>query len=685
MKPSELLREAARRSVEHSRRRRRAAEAVYGRAHAAAPERDVRSALATALATCPPAPGLRAPREDGAWIADVHPDVARRAVEEADRILAGSLRPFTNRSLSFGWPIAWRTDWVSGREWRLEHFTRLETFHWDDSDIRRVWELNRLQHTVALGRAWAVTGDERYPEAFARHLAAWREANPVEMGPNWSNAMEAGIRISNLVTAWHLMREAPAVESAREFLVRAAIEHGRFIADNLEVSHRVTSNHYLCDLAGLLFVGIGLPDLAPSDGWVEFAWPRFLAEVRKQVHPDGVDYEASTAYHRFVLEIVLSVLLLARESGRKVPADVWRRLENMFVAHRAMLRPDGTLPLIGDTDDGRFIVWGERPAVDGEYLLSVAAVCFENETFAGGTLSDEAVWLFGREGDERHRAAARTVAPRSSQVFPDGGLVSMTGGGTFLLVDVGGHGIGGRGSHDHNDTLSFDLFMSGRTVLTDPGTYVYTADPVWRDRFRQTRWHNTIEIDGEEISPFPPGAIFALGADPSPRILSWKSGDRCDELVADHRGYARLRCPVTHQRTLRLDRSTGVLEIEDELSGTAYHAFTVSLTLDDRCRARPDGAATAIDPSAITDAGECEAATAVTIEDEATGRPLATIRIDCSAPVTFAAEERFVSRSYGDKSRTTGLTWSGHTLFPLRFVTVIAPSGPAAAGLEAAS
>lgn len=406
MKPSELLREAARRSVEHSRRRRRAAEALYGRAHAAAPERDVRSALATSLETCPPAPGLRSPRQDGAWIADRHPDVASRAVEEADRILAGSLRPFTNRSLSFGWPIAWRTDWVSGREWRLEHFTRLETFHWDDSDIRRVWELNRLQHTVALGRAWAVTGDERYPEAFARHLAAWREANPVEMGPNWSNAMEAGIRIANLVTAWHLMREAPAVAPAREFLVRAAIEHGRFIADNLEVSHRVTSNHYLCDLAGLLFIGIGLPDLDPSGGWVEFAWPRFLAEVRKQVHPDGVDYEASTAYHRFVLEIVLSVLLLARESGRKVPADVWRRLEGMFVAHRAMLRPDGTLPLVGDTDDGRFIVWGERPAVDGEYLLSVAAVCFENEAFAGEALSDEAVWLFGREGDERNRAAA---------------------------------------------------------------------------------------------------------------------------------------------------------------------------------------------------------------------------------------------------------------------------------------
>ncbi len=611
--------------------------------------------------------------ESGAYIAEQHPEVAQRAIDEAERILDGALRPFTNQPVSFGWPIAWRTDWVSGREWRLEHFTRLETFHWDDSDIRRVWELNRMQHTVALGRAWTVTGDERYPEAFARHLAAWREANPVEMGPNWSNAMEAGIRVANLIVAYHLMSDAPAIASAREFVIRAAIEHGRFIADNLEISHRVTSNHYLCDLAGLLFIGIGLPDLPSSNGWVDFAWPRFLAEVRKQVHPDGVDYEASTAYHRFVLEIVLSVLLLARESDRKVPADVWKRLEAMFVAHRAMLRPDGTLPLVGDTDDGRFIVWGERPAVDGEYLLPVAAMCFDNGAFAGGAPSDESVWLFGREGAERHRAMPADSTPRSSRVFPDGGLVSMTGGGTFLLVDVGGHGIGGRGSHDHNDTLSFDLFMSGRTVLADPGTYVYTADPVWRDRFRQTRWHNTIEIDGEEISPFPPGAIFALGADPSPRILSWDSGDRFDVLVADHRGYARLRCPVTHQRTLRLDRSSGVLEIEDEMSGTAHHAFTFSLTLDDRCRARPEGSTTAIDPLAISTSEVIESTMSVTIEDASTGQPLATVRVDCGAPATFSVEERFVSRAYGEKWPTTGLAWSGHSLFPLRIVTVITP------------
>lgn len=673
MKPSELLREAARRSVEHSRRRRRAAEALYGQAHAAAPEKEVSRSLETGLATVPPSPGLRSPREDGAWIAQAHPDVARRAVEEGERILNGFLRPFTHEPLSFGWPVDWRTDWVSGREWRLEHFTRLETFYWDESDIRRVWELNRLQHTVALGRAWCVTGDERYPAAFAKHLAAWREANPVEMGPNWSNAMEAGIRVANLIVAYHLMRESEAAATSREFLVRTAIEHGRFIADNLEITHRVTSNHYLCDLAGLLFIGLGLPDLPPSRDWVEFAWPRFLAEVRKQVHPDGVDYEASTAYHRFVLEIVLSVLLLARESGRKVPVDVWRRLEAMCIAHRAMLRPDGTLPLIGDSDDGRFIVWRERPAVDGAYLLSVAGVCFENAGFAGGPLSDEAVWLFGREGDRAWRELPEPSTDRASAVFPQGGFVSMTGGGTFLLIDVGGHGIGGRGSHDHNDTLSFDLFMSGQTVLTDPGTYVYTADPVWRDRFRQTRWHNTIEIDGEEISPFPPAAIFALGADPSPRVHSWTTGEQTDELVADHRGYARLRCPVTHQRRFRLDKVTGTLEIDDELSGTAFHAYTLSLTLDDGCRARAPGASDPFDPSALASVDVTDDTNTVVIEDSASGRPLATIRVECSAGTTFAIEERFVSRAYGHKNPTTGLTWSGHALFPLRFRTVITP------------
>lgn len=673
MKPSELLREAARRSVEYSRRRRRAADALHGQAHASAPDDEVRLALDTSLVTVPPSPGLRSPRLDGAWIAEAHPDVAQRAIDEGERIIGGFLRPFTGDPVAFEWPIAWRTDWVSGREWRLEHFTKLQTFYWDDSDIRRVWEFNRLQHTVALGRAWCVTGDERYPEAFARHFASWCEANPIEMGPNWSNAMEAGIRVSNLIVAFHLMRDSKIATIIRERFVRTAIEHGRFIADNLEVTHRVTSNHYLCDLAGLLFIGLAMPDLPPSKSWIDFAWPRFLAEVRKQVHPDGVDYEASTAYHRFVLEIVLSVVLLAREAGRMIPADVWRRLEDMCVAQAAMLRPDGTLPLLGDSDDGRFIVWGERPAVDCAYLLSVAAVCFDNAGFKSGELSDEAIWLFGRDGDVAWRAMTAPETRRASTVFPDGGIVSMCGEDTFLLIDVGGHGISGRGSHDHNDALSFDLYTNGRTLLTDPGTYVYTADPVWRDRFRQTRWHNTIEIDGEEISPFPPGAIFALGADPGPRILSWTTDEAKEVLIADHRGYARLRHPVTHKRTFRLHNS-GIVDIIDDLSGSAIHDFALSFTVDDRCRIAVPGVA---GPVAAGDPGLHEIpvdAVVVHFEDLTTGESIATIEVKCDRDLSFAVEERFVSRSYGHKNPAIGLTWSGRARFPLHLEATVYPA-----------
>src|SRR5207302_177785 len=60
------------------------------------------------------------------------------------------------------------------------------------------------------------------------------------------------------------------------------------------------------------------------------------------------------------------------------------------------------------------------------------------------------------------------------------------------------NGILGKGSHTHNDKLSFVLRVAGKEVLCDSGTGCYTRDITTRNHFRSTAAHNTLLIDDTE-------------------------------------------------------------------------------------------------------------------------------------------------------------------------------------------
>src|ERR1019366_4139775 len=78
----------------------------------------------------------------------------------------------------------------------------------------------------------------------------------------------------------------------------ALYDHGVFIRDNLENTYEVTSNHFLSNIVGLLFLGAVFADLPRGAEWSEFARAAIEHEMDVQVLPDGADYESSIPYHR---------------------------------------------------------------------------------------------------------------------------------------------------------------------------------------------------------------------------------------------------------------------------------------------------------------------------------------------------------------------------------------------------
>lgn len=449
---------------------------------------------------------------------------------------------------TFNQPIEWNRDPRSGYLWPLDYHRDISLFRSDGSDIRLVWELNRLGHFLTLARAYKATNDERYVTEFLDQLKSWTEQNPYGRGPNWQCAMEVALRAVNLIAARELFRESPQIDT--QFLLKLFQHHGNYIRRNLEFSYIATSNHYLSDVAGLLWLGVMVPELRDATRWRDFGLKELLREMDKQVLPDGADFESSTGYHRFVTELFLYSFLLCRENGIAIGQKYWNKLRAMLFYIRAYLRPDGFAPLIGDTDGGQFLPLEQKRADDHGYLLTIGADVFNH--------------------------AALRIAEPGSRAFPDAGTYIMRHEDLYLCFNASGAGINGRGSHGHNDALSIEVSAGRCAFIVDPGTYIYTGDLQKRHDFRSTAYHSTVKIDAVEQNTIERDMPFVIGDEARPRVLLWETEPQIDRIIAEHYGYQRLKDPVIHRRTVTFNKPERSWLIEDEFVGDPLdHEFEV--------------------------------------------------------------------------------------------------------------
>src|SRR5262249_12326327 len=159
----------------------------------------------------------------------------------------------------------------------------------------------RCQHWCVLGQAYRLTHDERFAFEIGRQLDDFVEANPTGVGVNWTCTMDVGLRAVSWAMGLELVRDSRSLDAA--FWARAyeaLFDHGVFIRNNLENTYEVTSNHFLSNLIGLLFLGAVFADLPQGVEWLSFSRAALEREMTVQVLPDGADYESSIPYHRLV-------------------------------------------------------------------------------------------------------------------------------------------------------------------------------------------------------------------------------------------------------------------------------------------------------------------------------------------------------------------------------------------------
>ena len=549
-----------------------------------------------------PAPDLT--RAATPWIhADARVDAAPY-VEAADRILAGRLDVFALEDVALGEPPRWNRDPKTGIEAPLAFGKQLD--YRDPAivgDIKYLWEPNRHLQLVTLAQAYALTRDDRYALGLRTQLESWFAACPFRMGPNWSSALEAGLRLINWALAWQLLGglDAPVFrgtegEAFRHRWLISVYQHAEFVAGHFSL-HSSANNHLIGEAAGLFTAGVAWPHWERSRAWREAARSILEREALLQNSSDGVNREQATSYVQFELDLLLLPLLAARANADDFPDGYAARIEAMLAFVASIMDADGNVPMIGDADDGFAVRLDPRKAFCRyRSLLATGALLFGRGDFKAkaGAADDKTRWLLGPDADARFDAidASRAALPVRRE-FREGGYYIL--GCDFerpdemrIVADAGALGYREIAAHGHADALAFTLSLGGLEMLVDPGTYAYHTQGEWRAYFRGTAAHNTVRVDERDQSQ--QGGNFMWLRKANAACSRWLTSEAQDLFEGWHDGYLALEDPVLHRRSIVLDKRARSIAIDDTLQMDGAHTVELFFHAHEDCEAELDAA-----------------------------------------------------------------------------------------------
>ncbi len=414
-------------------------------------------------------------------------------------------------------------------------------------DVKFLWEPARFGWAFTLGRAYHLTGEERYAEAFWRYAEAFLDANPPYLGPHWMSAQEVALRLMAFVWANQAFAGSPASTPERQTrLAEAVAVHAARIPPTLIYARSQGNNHLLGEAAALFTAACALPSHPQANRWRTLGWKWFHAGLQSQIDEYGEYAQHSTNYHRLMLQLALWMHVLGRTGHWRWPPASMVALRRATHWLLSLLDPDtGRTPNLGANDGAYIFPLAACPFSDFRPVAYAAARAFLDYELPRGVWDEMSLW-FG----------AQMTSPKSL-VLPRYVGDQIYGRDSWAHLRTTQF----RSRPSHADQLHLDLWWHGLNLALDAGTYLYNAPPPWDNRLAAAEVHNTVTVNHQDH--FLRAGRFLY--------LDWFHAYRRDVLVADPAVLQRVcgryrnhRQAYRHTRTVTAC-ADGRWQVEDEL------------------------------------------------------------------------------------------------------------------------
>lgn len=292
-------------------------------------------------------------------------------------------------------------------------------------------------------RAYELTGQERFFDAARQSILAWaryERAAWLPQGFLWNDHAVAA-RIPVLARFWrHYRRHREYRQDEAALVLGFVARSGQLLAKPAHYNY--ATNHGVMQNLGLLHLAVAFPGLTEVAAFKRIAVERLTRQMTYYINDEGIVLEHSAGYHRDGVKFLDLALRYTSMLNIPVPPEWSTKYRRAKLFYTQLRRPDGTLPMFGDT--------GSDPGAESNEVTVRPGSARTVYPVAGYS-----VWWDGLEHWPQTEQLAQTVVPWSN--FP-------------------GHG------HKSADELSVLFWAAGHNWWSNVGYWPYGVDGRERSR-----------------------------------------------------------------------------------------------------------------------------------------------------------------------------------------------------------
>lgn len=404
----------------------------------------------------------------------------------ADKAIEGKIKAFSSIELDYGNPINWHYNPLTKTEVNNNlKWYKIPDFDYKRGDIKVIWEASRFTHFFYFARAYLITKNQKYYDAFSYQLSNWLRENEYSYGANYKCGQEASLRMINALIVYSVFKSCGIYNPIDiENLYKLVKESYKKILSNFFYAHKcIKNNHTLSEITGLI-VGAWCSDDKIK---LKRAYELLDKEIKSQFLIDGGYVQYSFNYQRFALQLMELILKISKKINIQVSGKSKSLIKNSVLLMYQMQDDSGDVANYG-SNDGALIF----PVTSCGYrdfrpvINTIYALLEDKRIYNEGHYDEELLWFIDKSIEDI------AEIKRISSKFSQSGFYSLRRENGFLMVVLQNY----KTRPAQMDQLHIDIWHRGKNILCDSGTYSYATEI--GTQLVLTAAHNTVKVNNKE-------------------------------------------------------------------------------------------------------------------------------------------------------------------------------------------
>ena len=252
--------------------------------------------------------------------------------------------------------------------------------YWPVKDNELRWQLHRHKWFTPMGKAYRISGDEKYAKEWAFQYIDWIKKNPLtKMEKEHYELVSAGEvkgNAENVRFAWRPLEVSnrlqdqtsqfllflPSSSFTPDFLTEFLVNYHKHAVHILN-NYSDQGNHLLFEAQRMIYAGAFFPEFKEAAAWRKSGIDILNREIHVQVYEDGGQFELDPHYHLAAINIFCKALRMADVNGfrNEFPQGYLDTIESMITFYSNICFPDYSNPCFSDAK------LGDKPAEINNY------------------------------------------------------------------------------------------------------------------------------------------------------------------------------------------------------------------------------------------------------------------------------------------------------------------------------